>query len=196
MRNARITEFFGDDEYDFRLGYGELLELQEKTGVGPFALYRRFMADDWYVSDIYETIRLGLVGGNVDGSMPPKTAFKLAKKYVQGEPPMTWLNLARAVLIVSLHGAPDEDSKPRERDNETAMDDDAGKLRSTEAYGMGAIMGYTPEQVDAMTLHQLQASFTGYSDHHSAANGGMTEKTKDDLFDMVLEEQARIDGKE
>lgn len=190
MRNARITEFFGDDMYDFRLAYGELLELQEKTGVGPFALYRRFMNDDWLVGDIYETIRLGLVGGK----MAPKEAFKLATKHVKGNPPMDHLNLARMILIAGLHGAPDEDRAGRSRDDETAQDDEDGKLKSREAYGFGAVAGFNPQEVDDMTLHQIKAAFDGYSDHHSASNGGMTESEKEDLFDMVLEEQKKIDG--
>lgn len=187
MRNARITEYFGDSEYDFRLAYGQLLELQEKTGMGPFALYRRFIADDWGVADIFETIRLGLIGGG----MIPREAFRLSKKYVQGDVPTAWLNLARIVLIAALHGAPEEDAKPRGKEDE---DEGDGLLKSRDDYGLGAIMGFTPQEVDNMTLHQKSASFSGYVDHHSQSNGGMSEKTKDDLYDMVLEEQRKIDG--
>lgn len=190
MRNARIEEFLGDDVYSFRLAYGQLLELQEKTGVGPFALYRRFMSDDWLVGDIYDTIRLGLIGGN----MPPKDAFLLATKHVKGNPPMDNLNLARAILIVALHGAPDEDRAGSNKDDERAQDENEGKLKSRDYYGMGAVIGYTPQQVDEMSLHQASAAFGGYADNRNAENGRMTETEKDDLFDLVQEEQDRIDG--
>jgi hypothetical protein len=190
MRNARITEYFGDDEYDFRLAYGQLLELQEKTGVGPFALYRRFMADDWGVADIFETIRIGLIGGG----MTPRDAFKLAKKYVQNDPPLTWLTLARMILIVGLHGAPDEDKMATPEDDEEAQDDESGKLKSRQDYGIGAVMGYSPQDVDEMSLHQRNAAFEGYADFHNQKGGGMSEKDKDDLFAMVQEEQRKIDG--
>lgn len=189
MRNARITEYFGDDEYDFRLAYGQLLELQEKTGLGPFALYRRFMNDDWGVADIFETIRIGLIGGG----MVPRDAFKLAKKYVQNDPPLEWLNLARIILIAGLHGAPDEDRAATKKDEEAAVDDD-GKLRSRDDYGIGAVMGYTPQEVDDMTLHQRNAAFEGYADFHNQKGGGMSEKDKNELFEMVQEEQRKIDG--
>lgn len=187
MRNARITEFFGDAEYDFRLGYGELLELQEKTGVGPFALYRRFMADDWYVSDIYETIRIGLIGGK----MAPREAFRLCVKYIKGTTPLDNLNLARMILVAGLHGAPDEDKM---QTGAGSNDDGDGKLKSREAYGNGAVMGFSPQQVDEMSLHQIRAAFDGFSDYHNASNGGMTEQVKDELFELVQDEQRRIDG--
>lgn len=190
MRNARITEYFGDSEYDFRLAYGQLLELQEKTGVGPFALYKRFMNDEWGVADIFETIRLGLIGGG----MIPREAFRLSKKYVQNDPPLDWLNLARIILIASLHGAPDEDKPGTKRDEEDAEDDDDGKLKSRRDYGIGAVMGYTPQQVDDMSLHQRNAAFEGYADFHNQKGGGMSEKDKDELFSLVQEEQRKIDG--
>lgn len=189
MRNARITEFLGDDHYDFRLGFGQLLELQEKTEVGPFALYRRFMNEEWLIGDIYETIRIGLVGGG----MPHKDAFKLATKYVKECPPLENLNLARLVLIAGLHGAPEEDAgSPKKADD---GDSDGKPMKSREFYGMGAVMGYTPQEVDAMTLHQIKAAFDGFASHHSGNTGAMSEEEKDDLFAMVLEEQDRIDAR-
>lgn len=188
MRDARITEFLGDGMQDFRLGFGELLELQEKTGVGPFALYRRFMNDDWLIADIYETCRIGLMGGG----MAPKDAYVLATKYVKDRPPLENLNLARVILIAALHGAPDEDRAGRSRPGKDGEGDD--KLKSRDYYGAGAVVGYTPQDVNAMSMHQVKAALDGYSDHHSAANGGMTEDEKEELYDMVLDAQDKIDG--
>lgn len=190
MRNANITEFLGDGMQDFRLGFGQLLELQEKTGVGPFKLYKRFMEDEWMIADIYETIRIGLIGGG----LKPKEAYIMAKKYVMDQPPLDNLNLARMILIAGLHGAPDEDRAGSATDKPEKPGGDL--LKSRDYYGAGAVVGYTPQDVNGMSLHQVKAALDGYADHHSAANGRMTETEKDELFDLVQESQAKIDGLE
>lgn len=183
MRDARITEFLGDDDQDFRLGFGEFVELQEKTGVGPFALYKRLMTEDWMIGDISEVLRIGLIGGG----MAPKDASKLVKRYVINRPPLENLTLARAVIMVGLYGAPEEDPKSKE----APADDSDGKLSTRDYYGAGAVSGFTPQEVNAMSFHQVRAAFDGISEHHSAANGRMSEKTKDELFDWVQEEMKK-----
>lgn len=188
MRNAKITEILGDGPHDFRLGFGQFLELQEKTGVGPYALYKRLIGDDWFISDLYEVCRVGLIGGG----MKPKDAYILAKRYVMDEPPLDNLNLARLVLVAGLNGAPDEDRAGSEK----SEDDGDDKLKSRDYYGLGAVIGYTPEQVDGMSMHQLKAAFDGYVSHHNGQAGGMTEKDKDELFELVQEEQRKLDGEE
>lgn len=187
MRNAMFTEFLGDGPQDFRLAYGQFLELQEKTGVGPMALYRRIEGDDWMISDISEIIRVGLIGAG----MAPKEAFRLVKRYVIDRAPMENIMLARAILLVGLTGAPEEEeagskSKPK--------DDGDGLLKSRDAYAFGAVAGFTPQEIDGMSLHQFKAAYDGYSSYHQASNGAMTEKEKDDLFTLVQEEQDKIDG--
>lgn len=189
MRDALITEILGDGPHDFRLAYGNFLELQEKTGVGPFTLYRRFNDHEWQVQDIYETIRIGLIGGG----MKPRDAYVLAKRYVMDQPPLDNLKLAQIILIAGLHGAPDEDRAGSKRDDKSAESEDV-KLKSRSYYGAGAVAGYTPQDINAMSLHQLKAALDGFSDYHSASNGKMTEDVASELFDMVLEEQDRIDG--
>lgn len=186
MRDARFTEFFADDYYDFRLPYGMLLELQEKTDVGPLALLKRLEGGDWRIQDISETIRCGLIGGG----KTPAEAFKLVKRYVMERPPMENLVLAKGILLIALVGAPEEDAKPK---GSNAEEGD-GKLKSKDAYGFGAVAGFTPQEMNDMSLHQMNSVFDGYTNHHQAASGAMTEKTKDELFEMVQEEQARIDG--
>lgn len=186
MRDARFTEFFGDDYYDFRLPYGLLLELQEKTEVGPLALLRRLESGDWKIQDVAETIRLGLIGG---GKVPAE-AFKLVKRYVHERPPMENVVLAKGILLIALVGAPEEDKKASTNNQEEGD----GKLKSKDAYGFGAVVGFTPQEMNDMSLHQMNSVFDGYTNHHQASNGVMTEKVKDELFDMVQEEQARMDG--
>jgi len=104
-RNARVELDFADGTYGFRLAIGELEELQEKTGVGPYALLRRLLANDWKIEDVRETIRLGLIGDGVK----PNDALNLVRRYVDQR--AEWINnsmLAQAIVSAALIGAPEE----------------------------------------------------------------------------------------
>lgn len=46
-------------------------------------------------------------------------------------------------------------------------------------------MGFTPQQVGAMSLWQYMAVVDGYSRAHSGGGGGMDDKTFDELAAMV-----------
>ena len=105
MRDARLDGVtFGDDDYSFRLGYGEFVELQEKTGCGPFFLLNRMQQGGWMVEDVSNTIRLGLIGAG----MEPVKAKKLVKRYVEDRPPLENVELAVIILTAGLLGAPEE----------------------------------------------------------------------------------------
>lgn len=104
-RNGRIELEFADGTYGFRLAIGELEELQEKTGVGPYALLRRLLANDWLITDVREAIRLGLIGGGQE----PVASKRLVERYVDQR--SDWLNnamLAQAIVSAALVGAPEE----------------------------------------------------------------------------------------
>lgn len=102
----------GDVEFEwagetrtFRLLFGEILKLQERTDAGPFELLRRLTTGTWRINDIRETIRLGLEGGG----MKPNEAGRLIKDYV--DPPQPLLDsvlIAARILEAALSGAPDE----------------------------------------------------------------------------------------
>lgn len=111
-RDASIDLDFGDGSYRFRLGYGELMELQEKVDAGPMWVLGRLMAPTaenrgWRVNDISTIIRLGLIGGG----MTPAAAVKLVRTYVESRPPMENLILAQVVLSTALMGAPEDEKK-------------------------------------------------------------------------------------
>lgn len=111
-RDASIDLDFGDDTHRFRLGYGELMQLQEATDAGPMWVLGRLMAPTaenrgWRVNDIATIIRLGLIGGG----MPPAAALKLVRTYVEARPPMENLILAQIVLSTALMGAPEDEKK-------------------------------------------------------------------------------------
>lgn len=104
-RNARVELDFADGTYGFRLAIGELEELQEKTAVGPYALLRRLLANDWRIEDVVHTLRLGLIGDGVK----PTDASKLVQRYVEQRPDwVTNAMLAQAIVSAALVGAPEE----------------------------------------------------------------------------------------
>lgn len=107
MRDARIRGvMFGDGEYDFRLAWGQIVELQESVNAGPQFILNRLHTGDWRVEDIAEIIRLGLLGADKD--MKPSTASTLVKRYVMERPPLENHMLAIAILTAGLVGSPEE----------------------------------------------------------------------------------------
>lgn len=103
-RDAEIAQVLGDEEYPFRLGIKQIEELQEKRDQGPFRLFRALCSGDWYIQDITEILRLGLIGGG----MKPSSAVPLVKRYVEEYPLTEHLDVATAVLGVALFGPDDE----------------------------------------------------------------------------------------
>jgi hypothetical protein len=133
-RNGRIELEFADGTYGFRLAIGELEELQEKTGVGPYVLLKRLLTQEWLLDDVRQTIRLGLIGGGVE----PIPAKKLVERYVDQR--SDWLNnamLAQAIVSAALVGAPEElpgkDSAPEAASEDSSYQTDALPSESSTA---------------------------------------------------------------
>jgi len=78
--SGAVTFDWGDGRYTFRLDIGDLRELQDNpnVGVGPEALFRRIVSNNWKADDIPEVIRLGLIRGS---SVQPARATKLVRRY-------------------------------------------------------------------------------------------------------------------
>lgn len=114
--DGSISFLWADGEYRFRLAIGQLRELQDKTGTGPFVLFSRFMDGSWRVDDIRETIRLGLIGGG----MKPTDALVLVKRYVDDRPKVENVTPARLILAAALFGD-EEDQVGKEGTEETAV---------------------------------------------------------------------------
>lgn len=114
-RSGEITLDFGDNTYPFRLGYGELEQLQESLDVGPWYLMGLFASLGSFVLNPEavrglgvkmprEIIRLGLIGGG----MKPVEALRLVRTYVEQRPPDESVGIAYKVLEAALRGAEDE----------------------------------------------------------------------------------------
>lgn len=64
-------------EHNFRLGIGELRALQQATGVGPAFLMGRVISSQWFVDDLVETVRLGLIGGGMSEAEAKRLTSKV-----------------------------------------------------------------------------------------------------------------------
>lgn len=104
-RDGSTTFVWGDGEHQFKLAIGQLRELQENVDAGPAFILERLQTGRWMVDDIREPIRLGLIGGG----MKPADAHKLVVRYVDERPLLENLPAARAILLVALVGAGDEE---------------------------------------------------------------------------------------
>ena len=118
MRDARVRDVvFADGEYDFRLGWGQLVELQERCNAGPHFILNRLHTGAWLVEDISETIRLGLLGA--DKELKPSVATELVRRYVKERPPLENHTLAVVILAAALMGSPEEPVGEHEAANQT-----------------------------------------------------------------------------
>lgn len=107
-RSGSITLPWADGDYTFRLPWGQLMELQEQCGAGPFVILTRLGNGQWKVQDVAHVIRLGLIGGGTE----PAKALSLTRDYVESRPPVENVMFARGILGAAVIGAPDE--KPGE----------------------------------------------------------------------------------
>ena len=99
-RAAEVRITYPDRERTYRLGIGQLRVLQEVTGRGPQDLLNRNLAGTWFVDEVIETIRQGLLGGGA----PPAEVETVIKAYIL-EPPAGWIaniECARGVLISAI----------------------------------------------------------------------------------------------
>lgn len=113
-------------EHTFKLRIGEFRALQSATGVGPLFLLGRIAGSQWFVDDIIETVRLGLIGGGVEDT----AAKKLVDKVLVDNPTEIFKHapLALYILKASLMG---DDSDPVGEDDQGEQN--AGSATNSDA---------------------------------------------------------------
>lgn len=146
-RDASTTQPFADDDYVFRMGWGELEQLQEACDAGPYVVLDRLVTGRWRMADISSSIRLGLIGGGVE----PVKALKLVRRYVEDRPPLESLVLAQLILGAAVAGAPEEDvgkksEAPGRSDPTNSQTESSGSEPSTETAPSSAFL---PSKSDA-----------------------------------------------
>ena len=127
-RNAETTQLFADGEYVFRLGWGELIKLQEECDAGPFVILDRLTNGRWKVQEISATIRLGLIGAKIE----PHKAIKMVKAWVEDRPPLENLVLAQVILGAAVVGTAEEVAEPPKKE-EAASQENSSRTSPTES---------------------------------------------------------------
>jgi hypothetical protein len=115
-RHAEIVRDFGDGTYRFRLGLGQLRELEEKRNAAAPAIFMRVSTGSFWTEDMRETIRLGLIGGE---DVTPVQALKLVQRYVDDRPLFEWMQLATEILHAALIGPPADADADKKKGKET-----------------------------------------------------------------------------
>jgi hypothetical protein len=110
-RRSEVTLEWADGEYLFALRGKEIEELQAVCKAGFGTVYQRVMQGNWYIADIHNTIRLGLIGGGM-GAIEAK---RLCENYAVGLPlsagPNSPLLVAQAILGATMMGVDEIKSK-------------------------------------------------------------------------------------
>lgn len=95
------TAFFGDGDKTFSLASPDLIrELENKTGHGIGAVFRRLSNQEFRLHEVLETIRLALIGGGTSA----QEAQNLVATYGVNQPIADSLELAIAILAVRMFG--------------------------------------------------------------------------------------------
>lgn len=137
-RTSKVTlAWGGETEMTFRLRIGELVELQEKCDAGPAFIAERLATNKWRLSDIRETIRLGLIGGGQTDTQ----ALNLVKRYVDDldrNPLQLNVNIAFAIVTAVLVGVEDEPlgksaGKRKKKSSQTSPEEKSDLPQSTLA---------------------------------------------------------------
>ncbi len=134
-RTYRVNEVwleFGDGRYLFKLKLKQIAELQEKANAGIGEIYARVELGNYWIEDLYEVVRLGLVGGGKgevneqELAVSPELALKLFKRYGEDRPLDELWTLAQHILRVCVHGyaLPDSNKGKAEASSTTTQEPD------------------------------------------------------------------------
>jgi len=99
---VKHVAYFGDGEKTFALTDTMIRELEHKAGVGIGLFYQRVVAAQFFVTDLVETIRLGLIGAG----MSPADAQRLVDTYATDRPLAETVPLALDILNARWGGEP------------------------------------------------------------------------------------------
>lgn len=127
-RHGEVTLPWPDEDRTYRLGLKEIRELQTLCGNrGPERILNDLGSGEWLVDDLYQIVRLGLLGGGLDAAR----AVFIAERYVIGRPLYEAKVPCQAILLACLVKVPGDAIDERPPDGQ------AGE-KTTEAAGSGS----------------------------------------------------------
>lgn len=162
-----IREWAGR-ERKFRLSYGDVLALEDACGkLGIGAIYMRVTTVQFSAQQIYETIRLALIGGGMDAL----DAKQLLRTHFDERPYMENMALAADILIELMTGI--EPSK-----GEASEADITAPQKFSEAVQICQVFHMSPQDLKAMDYADFVNMIRGYN----AASGKQVEMISEAEF--------------
>jgi hypothetical protein len=113
--SAEVILDWGGGKHAFCLRIKQIGDLQKACNAGLGMIFNRLMTNMFYIEDITETIRFGLIGGG----MPPVKAAEMISTFVDGQPidrdsdPSSPLKIAKAVIASAYFGLTEEEDAPK-----------------------------------------------------------------------------------
>jgi hypothetical protein len=129
-RHAAVELDFADGTFTFRLGLGEIEELEAKRDLSLFAIARRLHPDrrDSRLADLSEVLRLGLIGGG----MSPIDALAKVRRYVDERPIDESRDIAYAVVLAGLSRVRSKEIEAESGEADAAKTNGSTSPRSAE----------------------------------------------------------------
>jgi len=132
-------EFAGAEQV-FSLDFGAVMDLEEACGKTPIGvIYKRVVGFDFRAKDIFEILRLGLIGGGIEAA----EARRLVQERLDAAPLAPLAELACSVLLNMMDGAPE---------SEGPVDGELEPFDAGQIYQSFAQVGIPPQQVNAMRV--------------------------------------------
>lgn len=100
----KVTINWVQGEHDFALNIGELRALQKNCDAGPELILTRLRVGSWQMDDIFEVLRLGLIGAGMDA----KEAGPMVRLAFDQNPVFALKLPAYQVLAAALIGEADD----------------------------------------------------------------------------------------
>lgn len=117
--NGDVELDWADGKHKFNVAkFEQALELEEKCNAGLHEIFERVTARRWRVTDLLETIRIGLIGG---GAEPPR-ALKLVRRYVEGRPWAESVPVVRIILLAAIVGVEGDNDLGKEAADRTGSE--------------------------------------------------------------------------
>lgn len=176
MRDAAITLPFAGAQTRFRVGLAEIEAMQESRDAGPSVLLDRLAGEDWTALDVLAVLAQG--SGQPDAT----------QRALRGLPLRSQAHIAMLVMVAANAGAADETIESRRPASADGQEDALpnGKIRFATVYGNGAAMGFSPQEVRAMSLWQFFAACSGYQRANDPEAGKrLSESEADALWDWI-----------
>lgn len=133
MREPTTISWAGGRENAFLLRIGEMIALEKACDAGIGRIWSRLISSlkgdpSFYMADVTETIRLGLIGGG----MPREDAAKAVTSALDWHGALELLPVALSVLTASISGEGD-DEEPDEAKKKAASTDGLTNTECTAA---------------------------------------------------------------